>query len=89
MKRTLLASFIAAFSVSAMANTYQHQSDAGPAQPGHGLIPVAKVREVAKSLPKGEYVELPEADHFSPYSGPVFEDVVARQTVFFKKNLMP
>lgn len=29
MKRTLLASFIAAFSVSAMANSYQHQSDAG------------------------------------------------------------
>lgn len=29
MKRTLLASLVAVFSVSAMANTYQHQSDAG------------------------------------------------------------
>lgn len=54
-----------------------------------GLIPVAKVREVAKSLPKGEYVELPEADHFSPYTGPVFEQVVARQTAFFVKHLQP
>lgn len=54
-----------------------------------GLIPVGKVREVAQTVKNGEYVELKGADHFSPYSGPVFEDVVARQTVFFKKNLMP
>lgn len=54
-----------------------------------GLIPVAKVREVAASLPKGEYVELKGADHFSPYSGPVFEQVVARQTAFFVRHLKP
>ncbi|WP_286745087.1 alpha/beta hydrolase [Aquabacterium sp. UBA2148] len=54
-----------------------------------GLIPVAKVRDVAKSLPKGEYLELPDADHFSPYSGPAFEQVVSRQTAFFVKHLKP
>lgn len=54
-----------------------------------GLIPVKKVREVAKSLPRGEYVELPGADHFSPYTGPAFEQAVARQTAFFVKHLQP
>lgn len=54
-----------------------------------GLIPVKKVREVARSLQKGEYVELPGADHFSPYTGPVFEQVVARQTAFFTRHLQP
>lgn len=54
-----------------------------------GLIPVKKVREVAKSVPKGEYVELAGADHFSPYTGPVFEQVVAKQTAFFVKHLQP
>ena len=53
-----------------------------------GLIPVGKVREVAKELAKGEYVELKGADHFSPYTGPLFEQVVAKQTAFFQKNLM-
>lgn len=53
-----------------------------------GLIPVAKVREVAHSLPHGDYVELKGADHFSPYTGPVFEQVVARQTAFFRQHLM-
>ena len=54
-----------------------------------GLIPVAKVREVAKSVPHGEYVELAGAHHFSPYSGLVFEQVVAKQTAFFVKHLQP
>jgi pimeloyl-ACP methyl ester carboxylesterase len=54
-----------------------------------GLIPVAKVREVAATLPHGEYVELKGADHFSPYTGPVFEQVVARQTAFFKAKMAP
>lgn len=54
-----------------------------------GLIPIGKVREVAKELRHGEYVELKGADHFSPYTGPLFEQVVARQTAFFQKNLMP
>lgn len=53
-----------------------------------GLIPVSKVRDVAKSLQKGEYLELKGADHFSPYTGPAFEQTVARQTVFFKQHLM-
>jgi pimeloyl-ACP methyl ester carboxylesterase len=53
-----------------------------------GLIPIAKVREVAHNLPHGEYVELKGADHFSPYTGPVFEQVVARQTAFFQQHLM-
>lgn len=52
-----------------------------------GLIPVKGVREVAGKLKRGEYLELPGADHFSPYTGPVFEQVVARQTAFFKKAL--
>ena len=54
-----------------------------------GLIPVSKVREVAQSVPRGEYLELKGADHFSPYSGPMFEQVVARQTAFFQKALKP
>jgi len=53
-----------------------------------GLIPVSGVRDAAAKLKKGEYLELKGADHFSPYTGPVFEQVVARQTAFFKKNLM-
>lgn len=52
-----------------------------------GLIPVQKVRDTAKALPRGEYVELAGAHHFSPYSGPVFEQVVARQTAFFRQHL--
>ena len=52
-----------------------------------GLIPIAKVREVAATLPHGDYVELKGADHFSPYTGPVFEDVVARQTAFLTRKL--
>ena len=52
-----------------------------------GLIPVKGVREVAAKLKHGEYVELAGADHFSPYTGPVFEQVVARQVAFFKKSL--
>jgi pimeloyl-ACP methyl ester carboxylesterase len=53
-----------------------------------GLIPIGKVRSTAKALPKGEYVELKGANHFSPYSGPLFEQVVGKQTAFFQKNLM-
>ncbi len=52
-----------------------------------GLIPVKGVRKVAAQLKHGEYVELAGADHFSPYTGPLFEQVVARQTAFFKKHL--
>lgn len=54
-----------------------------------GLIPVAKVRETAQALPQGEYLELKGAHHFSPYSGPLFEQVVARQTAFFQAQLKP
>ncbi len=54
-----------------------------------GLIPIAKVREVAATLPHGEFIELKGADHFSPYAGPVFEQVVAKQTAFFKAKLAP
>lgn len=53
-----------------------------------GLIPVDKVRSVAKTLQHGEYVELHGANHFSPYTGPLFEQVVAKQTAFFVQNLM-
>lgn len=52
-----------------------------------GLIPVKGVRSVAKDLRHGEYVELPGADHFSPYTGPLFEQVVTRQVDFFRKAL--
>lgn len=53
-----------------------------------GLIPVSGVRDTAAKLKKGEYLELKGADHFAPYTGTFFEQVVARQTAFFKKNLM-
>lgn len=53
-----------------------------------GLIPLRAVREVAHELKHGEYLELAGANHFSLYSGPVFEQVVARQLAFFRKNLM-
>ena len=52
-----------------------------------GLIPVEKVRSVAKALPHGEYVELKGAHHFSPYTGPLFEQVVNKQTAFFQQIL--
>ena len=52
-----------------------------------GLIPVKGVRDMVKTLPQGEYLELKGADHFSPYTPPVFEQVVSRQTAFFLKNL--
>jgi pimeloyl-ACP methyl ester carboxylesterase len=52
-----------------------------------GLIPIEKVRDTAKALQHGEYLELQDADHFSPYTGPAFEQTVARQTDFFTKHL--
>lgn len=52
-----------------------------------GLIPVQGVRDVVKQLKRGEYLELKGADHFAPYTGPVFEQVVARQTAFFQQHL--
>lgn len=52
-----------------------------------GLIPIERVRQMAQELPKGEYVELKGADHFSPYSGPWFEQVVSKQTAFFLQHL--
>ncbi|RZL10700.1 MAG: alpha/beta fold hydrolase [Rubrivivax sp.] len=52
-----------------------------------GLIPVSGVRDVVANLKHGEYLELKGADHFTPYTGPVFEQVVARQTAFFKAKL--
>ena len=52
-----------------------------------GLIPVQGVRDMVKELPHGEYLELKGADHFSPYTQPLFEQVVSRQTDFFLKNL--
>lgn len=54
-----------------------------------GLIPVEKVRSVAKELKRGVYVELPGAHHFSPYAGSLFELVVAKQTAFFVEHLKP
>jgi hypothetical protein len=50
--------------------------------------PFARVRDGAAKLNKGEYLEINGANHLSTYTGPVFEQVVARQTAFFKKNLM-
>lgn len=52
-----------------------------------GLIPVSGVRDTAAKLKKGEYLELKGADHFSPYTGPFFEQTVTRQTAFFKQHL--
>jgi pimeloyl-ACP methyl ester carboxylesterase len=52
-----------------------------------GLIPVKGVRDMVKALPQGEYLELKGADHFAPYTMPAFEQVVNRQTAFFRKNL--
>jgi pimeloyl-ACP methyl ester carboxylesterase len=53
-----------------------------------GLIPIAGVRKMVKEIKHIEYVELAGADHFAPYTGPLFEQVVTRQTAFFKKQLM-
>ena len=44
------------------------------------IVPIGEVREVAKEL---KHVELKGTAHFYPYTGPVFEQVVARQTGFF------
>ncbi|RZI85183.1 MAG: alpha/beta fold hydrolase [Rubrivivax sp.] len=52
-----------------------------------GLIPVQGVRDMVKTLPHGEYLELKGADHFSPYTQPLFDQVASRQTAFFLKNL--
>jgi len=52
-----------------------------------GLIPIKGVRDVAKHLAHVDYVELKGADHFAPYTGPVFEDVSRRQVAFFQKTL--
>ncbi|MEY4765760.1 MAG: hypothetical protein RI907_2433 [Pseudomonadota bacterium] len=52
-----------------------------------GLIPIQKVREVAATLKHGTFIELKDAHHFSPYTGPVFEQVVAKQTAFFQAKL--
>jgi pimeloyl-ACP methyl ester carboxylesterase len=54
-----------------------------------GLIPVEGVRKMVKEIKQIEYVELPGANHFDPYTGPIFEKVVQKQTAFFKQNLMP
>mgnify|MGYP000856866344 CR=1 FL=1 len=42
-----------------------------------------------KGLITSEYqmIELKGVDHFSPYTGPVFEDVSRRQVAFFQKTL--
>lgn len=53
-----------------------------------GLIPISKVRDAAKALKHGEYLELKGANHFSPYTGTLFEQVVSKQTAFFVQNLM-
>lgn len=52
-----------------------------------GLIPIEGVRDVARRLPHAEYVELKGADHFSSYTGPLFDDVSRRQVIFFLKTL--
>lgn len=54
-----------------------------------GLIPVEGVRDMVKTLPHGEYLELKGADHFAPYVQPLFDQVSARQVAFFLKNLKP
>ena len=54
-----------------------------------GLIPVEKLRDVSKSIKNGEYIELENADHFSPNTDNDFKLVVARQVDFFKKHLRP
>lgn len=53
-----------------------------------GLIPIDGVRDMVKEIKRVDYVELPGADHFAPYTGPLFEQVVTRQTAFFRKHLM-
>lgn len=52
-----------------------------------GLIPIAGVRRVVRKIAHVDYVELKDADHFSPYTGPLFDEVSARQVAFFKKTL--
>jgi len=52
-----------------------------------GLIPVAGIREMVPEIANADYMELPGADHFSLYAGPVFDKVVERQVTFFRRNL--
>ena len=56
---------------------------------------VAPVNEVISVIDKVktqkgvkiEHATIKGANHFSPYTGPLFEQVVAKQTAFFLKNL--
>lgn len=50
------------------------------------LIPIAAVEKTARALPDCTFERLP-IGHFDPYSGPVFEQVVALQTDFFRRKL--
>lgn len=52
-----------------------------------GLIPIDGVRKMTRKMARVDYVELPGADHFAPYTGPVFEQVVAKQAAFFTSHL--
>ncbi len=52
-----------------------------------GLIPIEGVRKVAKKIAHVDYIELKGADHFAPYTGPLFEEVSSKQVAFFKKSL--
>lgn len=52
-----------------------------------GLIPIAGVREMVPEIRQVDYLELKGADHFSPYSGPFFDQVMTRQLGFFKRYL--
>lgn len=52
-----------------------------------GLIPIAGIREMVPEMSNVDYMELQGADHFSLYTGPVFEKVVDRQVTFFRRNL--
>jgi fermentation-respiration switch protein FrsA (DUF1100 family) len=52
------------------------------------LIPIAGVEAASKRIPRCELVILPGTAHFEPYTGEVFERVVAREADFLCRHLL-
>jgi len=52
------------------------------------LIPIASVEAASKQIPDCELVTLPATGHFEPYTGAVFERVVAREAEFLCEHLL-
>jgi len=51
------------------------------------LVPIDAVKEIAKNIPKGELVVM-DCNHFAPYTGELFEEMVGFETEFLEKHLV-